>query len=67
MSEVVLFPGIREIAEVGEPEIDPEIILKLDIQLERWRALGTEWKRRVDGVPFDLALELSDLLREPLP
>ena len=38
---------------------------KAPSERERRRRPKTEFKRRVDGIPFDLALELSDLLREP--
>ena len=64
MDNVVLLPGVGAVPEITEPEIDLEAILAQqgDLLL-RWRVLGEELKRRAEyPLPFDLALELQDLI-----
>jgi hypothetical protein len=61
---IVLFPGVAEVAEeksADEITLD-DLVLRQQELISRWHDLGSEFKRRVDGIPFDLALELSDLL-----
>ena len=65
MSKIVFFPGTDEIyEEIVEPVDFEALATELSILLERWLAFGEELRRRVDGIPFDLNFELSELLRE---
>ena len=66
MGELVGFPGVAEVSEVTKPELDPdEIIAQQNDLLARWRVLGEELTRRAEHpLPFDLALELRDLIDE---
>lgn len=68
MGEIALFPGVAEVfadPEV-EPELDPGTILaRQSGLLLRWKVLGEELQRRAEHpLPFDLALDLHDLLDE---
>lgn len=65
MGEIVLLPGTSEVpATPDEPEPDLEEICVQQAELiEIWKDFGTELKRRSEyPLPFDLALELYDLL-----
>jgi hypothetical protein len=65
MAEVMFFPNISELPEIQEPEINfEEEHYRQAALIERWAMLGSEIKRRFGPVPIDIALELSDLLRE---
>jgi hypothetical protein len=67
--EIVFFPGVDEVSEPPiEPEPDlEEVVLAQEILLERWQSLGSELKRRADGLPADLRFELCELLHATLP
>jgi hypothetical protein len=61
MSVIVCFPGVEVPAPLTDHEPDlEEVALAREILLERWEALGSELKRRVDGIPSDLRFELCE-------
>lgn len=62
---VKFFLGTTEVVVNSEPEIPlEEIVEAKQILLERWHALGSEFKRRVYDIPSDLRFELVELLRD---
>jgi hypothetical protein len=64
VENVALFPGVNEVHEEQEYEPDYEEICahQADI-IARWKELGREIMRRAEvPLPFDLALDLNDLL-----
>jgi len=66
MREVVPFPNTHEPPVTKEgPTEDFEAITYWQADLlQRWTVLGSEIKRRFGPLPIDLALELSELIRE---
>jgi hypothetical protein len=65
MGEIMPFPGLTEISEVPEDELDLDATCARQSDLlARWVALGSELKRRVEHLPFDVSLELCDLINE---
>ena len=63
--KVLRFPGV-DVIDDTEPEAPldlDEIVLRQQDLLARWRVFGSEIKRRLYDVPFDLALELDELMR----
>jgi hypothetical protein len=68
MGKIILFHGVSEVlaAHDSEPALDLDAVLvhQSDL-LVRWKAFGEELKRRSEcPLPFDLALDLYDLLNE---
>lgn len=64
MGDVALFPGVEEVPEMPEYEPDyQEICAHQADVIERWKDLAREITRRIEvPLPFDLALDLDDLL-----
>jgi len=63
-ARILQFPNTVEIAMDSEPEIDFEVLATQQSDLLfRWRTFGEELKRRAEcPIPFDLSLELYDLI-----
>jgi hypothetical protein len=61
VGEIALFPGVAVVPAVEDECAGLNIIRVFDL-LARWAVFGEEIKRRVEQVPFDLQLELYDLL-----
>ena len=62
---VIIFPGVDVVegTELEAPLDLEEIVLRQQDLQARWQVFGSEIKRRLYDVPFDLTLELNELMR----
>jgi hypothetical protein len=61
VGEIALFTGVAVVPEIEDEFAERDVAFLSDL-LARWAVFGEEIKRRVEHVPFDLQLDLYDLL-----